>query len=356
MRRLITLGFLSMSLFGCLFGKSPSLKKADTLPKGASYIVYDDGQGLVAVDGASGVAYRWSPRASTADALRGTPHAQLGATVLARDGLSLTLPLPAGAREPSVSPDLRQFVFTRPGQGSASSVERMAVDGSDNLSLTSGGSAPSFLADGTVGLRGGDQVSGSAIYRVNADGSGLSTVVETPGRSVSYLEWSPDGTRVAYSVTGAETPARIEVASLDGAGATPIIDVAGATATRPRWSPDGAWIAALVKLPVDKSLTAPATLWVADARTGQGAALMDLPAKEPSMTTRGGYKGARELAWSPDGQTIAFFAAMAGDCNQNTSGELICRHDLYIINRDGSGMKRLVKAQLTQPRALAWLP
>lgn len=356
MRRLITLGFLSMSLFGCLFGRSPSLKTAESLPKGASYIVYDDGQGLVAVDSASGTAYRFSPRASTPEALRGTAHAQLGATVLAREGLSLTLPLPPGAREPSVSPDLRQFVFTRPGQGSASSVERMAVDGSDNLSLTSGGSEPSFLADGTVGLRGGDQVSGSAIYRVNADGSGLSTVVETPGRGVAYLEWAPDGRQVAYSSNGSGGGARIEIAGLNGDGGAPIIDVPGATATRPRWSPDGAWIAALVKLPTARENVAPATVWVAKVGGGEGSALLTLEAKEPSIFPRGGYTGARELAWSPDGGSIAFFAAMAGDCSQNTAGDMICRHDLYLINRDGTGMKRLLKARLPQPRVLAWLP
>lgn len=58
-----------MSLLGCLFGRSPSLKPADSLPAGPSFLVFDDWTGLVAVDASKGTGFRWSPRASAPEEL-----------------------------------------------------------------------------------------------------------------------------------------------------------------------------------------------------------------------------------------------------------------------------------------------
>ena len=355
MRTTISLGVLAMALFGCLFGRSPSLKAAEALPIGASIVVFDDHQGLVAVDVSSGDAWRWAPRVATADALRKVKYTLLGHTLLAREGLSLAVPVPTGGRDPSVAPDLSRFVYMKPQALPLSSIEAMNLDGSEPLNLTGGGASPTWLPDGTIGLRGGDQLRGEAIYRVNADATGLVKVVDAVGYTISSLEWSPDGARVAFCITG-DRSTRIDVVNADGSGQRALIDVAGGSAGRPRWSPDGKFVAAMVQLPATRDLVAPSTLWVADAETGKGAAILDLPAAAPSILPRGGYKGVRDYAWSPDGRSIAFFAAMSGDCNQNTSGELLCRNDIYVVNRDGTGLRRVLKIRMDEPRILTWLP
>ena len=121
MRTTILVGILAMSLLGCLFGRSPSLKATDKLPGDGSFLVFDDGEGLVAVDPSGGAAWRWTPRESPLAAMRDQAPVLLGHRLLSRSGLMATLPVPTGGREPSLSPDMSQLAYTAPGAGSASS-------------------------------------------------------------------------------------------------------------------------------------------------------------------------------------------------------------------------------------------
>lgn len=267
-----------------------------------------------------------------------------------------TLPVPTGGREPSLSPDMSQLAYTAPGAGAASSVVILDLGGGPSRTLEAQGAQPTWLPDGHIGARGGDQMSGTTLTRQRADGSEREVLVDTGGAGISYMEWSPDGSRVAFSLTLPSGATRIDVVKADGTEGRALIDVRGGAAIRPRWSPDGKRVAALVRQPADAKLVAPNTIYVADPATGESLPLFEVKAEEPSVLGRGAYKGARELVWSPDSRSIGFFAAMEGDCNQNTSGELLCRNDLYVVKADGGVPRKVFSARLPEPRQLAWLP
>src|SRR6266542_4396272 len=118
-------------------------------------------------------------------------------------------------------------------------------------------------------------------------------------RTVSDVQLSPDGTRVAYVVTWIDAAAdeyrsRIDVAATDGTGAVeftrgPKRDSA------PRWSPDGASLAFL------SDRDGPAQLYVMPARGGETRRLTS-PARE-----------AGPACWSPDGRRMVFSARVAKD-------------------------------------------
>ncbi|HEX9268537.1 MAG TPA: S9 family peptidase [Candidatus Limnocylindria bacterium] len=118
-------------------------------------------------------------------------------------------------------------------------------------------------------------------------------------RTVSDVQLSPDGTRVAYVVTWIDAAAdeyrsRIDVAATDGTGAVeftrgPKRDSA------PRWSPDGASLAFL------SDRDGPAQLYVMPARGGE-------PRRLTSLAREAG-----PACWSPDGRRMVFSARVAKD-------------------------------------------
>jgi dipeptidyl aminopeptidase/acylaminoacyl peptidase len=109
---------------------------------------------------------------------------------------------------------------------------------------------------------------------------------------------SPDGSRVAYTVTAIDQEANeyrggIWVAPLD-ASADPRPFTSGERRdTTPRWSPDGAWLAFASSRGDEK---APAALYVIASGGGEARKLTDLK------------ESVEAIAWSPDSSRIAFTA------------------------------------------------
>jgi dipeptidyl aminopeptidase/acylaminoacyl peptidase len=110
---------------------------------------------------------------------------------------------------------------------------------------------------------------------------------------------SPDGTRVAYTVTTIDEKANdyrtaIWVAPLDGTGEARPFTAGERRDTLPRWSPDGKWLAFASNRAGDEK--APANLFVIPAEGGEARRLTDLK------------DGVENIAWSPDSARIAFTA------------------------------------------------
>jgi len=134
-------------------------------------------------------------------------------------------------------------------------------------------------------------------------------------RSVGAVEFSPDGSRIAYSITRNDSPRRpfgqLWIMTLAD-GKSMALSSGDEPSGNPVWSPDGKWIAYSGKLG-DKS-----GLIVARA-DGSGkkyiGPLQDTNAPLPST-------GAT-ITWSPDGKQIAYVSATPGPETADASGDPI---------------------------------
>ncbi|WP_053207449.1 serine hydrolase [Jiangella muralis] len=133
---------------------------------------------------------------------------------------------------------------------------------------------------------------------------------------------SPDGTRVAYVLTGSDGEADENVSSLWLAetGAEPRRLTHGRADASPAWSPDGTRLAFL------RAVGGPPQLWLLPmSGGGEPVALTDLP------------KGAGAPVWSPDGARIAFAAAVDTTGQKDTDPIVL---DRLGYKADGAGLLR----------------
>ncbi|HVM53038.1 MAG TPA: LpqB family beta-propeller domain-containing protein [Acidimicrobiales bacterium] len=162
------------------------------------------------------------------------------------------------------------------------------------------------------------------VYVLDVDGSGLRPVAPLHASEAHTLDWSPDGSKLAFvsdagGITGVYTVAADEPA-------LPVrvspLDVA---ARDPRWSPDGKSIAFTGRdlLPITELLDH-SRLWIARA---DGTNARPLPARTWGRP-----------AWSPDGRWLAYL------CVDDPCG-------INVIRTDGSTGRTLT----TRPAfSLAW--
>ncbi len=148
----------------------------------------------------------------------------------------------------------------------------------------------------------------SALYLMNADGSGLQQLTDVPGQE-SMPAWSPDSARIAF-VSGAGEQQQLYAINADGSNLQPLAGVA-APAFSPAWSPDGARI-----------------VYTSNAGGTDQLYVMNADGSNPvQLTANSGHNWG--AVWSPDGRQIAFNGPGDDDL------------DIYVINADGNGQKRL---------------
>jgi formylglycine-generating enzyme required for sulfatase activity/Tol biopolymer transport system component len=148
--------------------------------------------------------------------------------------------------QPDWSPDGRKIVFV--------------VDNDNGFGLdivNADGSNWHSLLTGEMGVKGGTCpawspgreeiafISGSSIYAIHPDGQGLRLIVADLSGKVSELEWSPDGTRLAF-VVAQDGAYKLEVIRADGAGLVEVasdlvepfsLNLMSDLSAPPQWSP-----------------------------------------------------------------------------------------------------------------------
>ena len=153
------------------------------------------------------------------------------------------------------------------------------------------------------------------LYLVNADGSGLAQLTNTPLLGEVAPQWSRDGRRLAYSVLGG---GRYDI-NVDGSDPQPL-------PPRPVGvlSPDGQRLAYSRSVTAADGLRA-ATLFVAN---GDGSGAVPVAAAPPSPCASP-CPTIDDIDWSPDGRRLVYRQSVTG-----TGGSRY--GDLFVASADGS--------------------
>jgi dipeptidyl aminopeptidase/acylaminoacyl peptidase len=176
---------------------------------------------------------------------------------------------------------------------------------------------------------------------------------------------SPDGTRVAYTVTAIDEEASeyrsaIWVAPLDGSGEPRPFTSGEKRDTTPRWSPDGKWLAFASNRGEEKT---PANLYVIPAEGGEARKLTDLK------------EGVEAVEWSPDSSRIAFTSRVRDDAYEEEEERKRAprrfrrvfhkldsvgwtgdrRKHLFVVDVDGGGPRQLTSGDFEHDSP-AWSP
>lgn len=173
------------------------------------------------------------------------------------------------------------------------------------------------------------------VYSEGAFASSDMRVVAGTGGPVSRLPhggsaaaWSPDGRRIAYSHVTTRTPgaypAAYDLRVVPAAGGPERIISSAGGPEAPVWSPDGKRVA----------VAGAKGVVVGTGQSRSGRIIVHRPAEH--------------VAWSPDGKRLVFALWDGGRGlfqQRDTVG--CCTTDLYVVNADGTGLRRL-----THDRAL----
>jgi Tol biopolymer transport system component len=191
-----------------------------------------------------------------------------------------------GSRWPTVSPDGRRLAFSRKEADGWSVYVRDLAGG------------PLFDVTAAAGYAGG--LSG-------------------------YADWSPDGTKIAFSQELPDGSCHVVVYDFQSGTALDLTPF-GAINLRPRWSPDGS------KLAYASNATGDRDIYTVNA-DGSGRA---------RLTSQPGWE--IEPTWSPDGKRLAYVAYPYG------------KADVFVMNADGTGVRDVTNDPAANDFQPAWSP
>jgi subtilisin family serine protease len=233
--------------------------------------------------------------------------------------------LTQGSYSASFSPDGSKVAYLIPSQ-----IIVMNIDGSDGRTLINGDirSAPAWSPDGTriVFIERIQNNNGamSVISTIKTDGSEYrqlsNEMLDQPGNSPADPDWSPDGTKIAFSAITSSDGFQIFVMNADGTDLTRITGSAYMHSQSPAWSPDGSKLAYSVLSGADIHI-------INSDGTGERNLTNDgilYPPTAPPVIDL-------NPIWSPDGTKILFTSQRG----QNRF------YQMYVINIDGTNLTRL---------------
>ncbi|MDE0427001.1 MAG: hypothetical protein OXN25_19280 [Candidatus Poribacteria bacterium] len=245
--------------------------------------------------------------------------------------LSLLLCLPTFAQVPTTAKIAFVSRGINPSGIYQSNIYMMNPDGSDLVNLISksrsrGINHIAWEPSGQRILFCSDHKGKHDIHIMNADGTDAKPVFTEPRYRVEPT-WSPDGKRIAYVASAQPMGRSLYIASTNGQFGKSIVQV-GIRGGQPDWSPDGTEIVFVAASQGTRKI------YILNLESHTQKQL--LPDKNPWM---------QHPAWAPDGRRIAFV------WSPNRSGT-----GIYLINRDGTGLKQITKPDPLRTLSIAWAP
>jgi Tol biopolymer transport system component len=206
--------------------------------------------------------------------------------------------------------------------------ERSAQSQTASPALTARSSLPTGTGSSKIAFtsapRFGPGARSSGLYVVNADASGKRRLTATAW--IATPSWSPDGRKLAFEGGGM---GNVYVINADGSGQRRLMRNAAA----PSWSPDGRRIALLRSGGLYSG--GGGRFWEVYVMDADGSG-------QRRLTHIAALEGG--LAWSPDGEKIAFVSQRDGNVN----------HEIYVMNADGSEQRNLTRTPGRQEDLFPW--
>jgi TolB protein len=186
----------------------------------------------------------------------------------------------------------------------------------------------------------------AAIFSANADGSDVRQLTHpNNGEEDANPAWSPDGSTIIFTLNSPNAPGDIFLMNANGTGLKQLTDC-----TQPclgmgvaAWSPDGSTIAYSVGDGQQRPNGDPsvAALWIMQADGSHPVQLT-----KPPLPTSFADDGP---AWSPEGKRLVF-------ARNHLTGQLYDDQALFVINRDGTGLKQVTSWGHLQAGNAHWSP
>jgi TolB protein len=215
---------------------------------------------------------------------------------------------PAWEFDPAWSPDGRSLAFRHqtPGEEASAEIHVIGADGSDPRSLTRNDVSdwgPDWSPDGSlIAFNSTRETGGLRGYVAAPDGSGARLIVD---HFVEYPDWSPDGRRIAFmaqelGASGSNPDYNVYVMDADGSDVTRLTETPGSDGW-PAWSPDGSSIVFTTTRDDCSISDAPDCRSVGDDGEWHDVWIMDADGSDQRRVT---FEYGQFFTWSPDGEAI----------------------------------------------------